>query len=186
MIKENPNNKVPEADSCNCARLVKKFVESYNLHDIERTMAFYTQDIRFEIVGVWVRVGSEKVRELVEWDVETNIHMTVTDVHSRGNIIQCHLYETNDWLGLSGIGEMHYEPCLFVFRDTLINEIRAELTGESSQRYMRSWQEIIEWTTANRSKILLELMPGGKFMYGRERARKWLSLLQEWRDATGR
>lgn len=156
------------------------------MHDIERIMSFYAHDVRFEIVGTLVRKGSDKIRDLVEWDVETHIHMSVTNVHSRGNIIQCRLSETNDWLGLSGIGEMHYEPCLFVFRDTLINEIRAELTRESSQRYIRSWQEIIEWTTANRSKVLLDLMPGGKFMYGKERAQKWISLLQEWRDATGR
>jgi len=184
FIKQNTHN-TAGPDPCDHAHIVRRYAEAYNKHDIDPLMSFYTQDIRFEIVGVWVRVGSEQVRELVEWDAETHIRMAITDVHSRGNIIQCHLSETNDWLGLSGIGEMHYEPCHFVFRDTLIKEIRAEVTDESRQRYMRYWQEIIEWTTANRSKLLLELMPGGKFVYGRERARKWIGLLQEWRDATG-
>lgn len=186
MTEENSNSQVPKSGSSRYARILKKYVAAYNAHDYERLMAFYTQDIRFEVVGVWVRTGREEVGEVLEWDIETHIHMTVTEVHSRGNVIQCHLSETNDWLGLSGVGEMHYAPCLFVFHDRWIKEIRAESTRESTERYMRAWQEISEWTTANRSKALLELMPRGKFMYGKEPARKWLNLLREWRDATGR
>ncbi|UCC11167.1 MAG: nuclear transport factor 2 family protein [candidate division WOR-3 bacterium] len=186
MTEENSNSQYPQSDSSRYARILKEYVKAYNAHDYERTMAFYARDIRFEIVGVWVRTGGDEVGEVLEWDIETHIHMTMTEIHSRGNIIQCHLSETNDWLGLSGIGEMHYEPCLFVFQDKYIREIRAELTRESNERYMRAWKEISEWTTANRSKALLELIPRGKFMYGKERAQKWLSLLQEWRDATGR
>lgn len=168
-----------------CAQRMRDFIEASNDHDIERVLSFYTRDIRFEIVNAWVKQGLDDIRDLAEWDAETHGRMSVTDIHGRMNIIQCHLIETNDWFALAGIGDVHYEPCLFVFRDTLIREIRAEMTGESRQRYLRSWQGIIEWTTANRSKILLELMPGGKFRYGRERARKWIGLLQEWRDATG-
>jgi hypothetical protein len=185
FIKENIRNTAAGTDPCDHAHIVRRYIEAYNSHDIDRIMSYYVTDIRFEIVGVWVRVGSEQARERVEWDAETHIHLAITNVHSRGNIIQCRLSETSDWLGLSGVGEMHYEPCHFIFRDTLIKEIRAELTSESRQRYMRYWQEIVEWTTANRSKLLLELMPAGKFAYGRERARKWLGLLEEWRDATG-
>ena len=72
MTEENSNSQVPESDSSLYARILKEYVAAYNAHDYERLMAFYTQDIRFEIVGVWVRTGRDEVGEVLEWDIETH------------------------------------------------------------------------------------------------------------------
>jgi ketosteroid isomerase-like protein len=59
---------------------MQAYLEAHNRHDIEAAMSFYTQDARFELVGEWVKVGKETIRdELEEWDAATNNHLTFYD-----------------------------------------------------------------------------------------------------------
>ena len=165
------------------AERVREYEAIYNTHDVDKIMSFYTDDVRFEIVGVWVKHGKESVRELAEWDEATNLRMTISDISVSGDTATFILAEQNEWWTLAGIGEVRYEPCVTVFRDGLICELRATMTQESIDAYAKSWPSIIAWAKQHRPELVAELLPGGRFIYGREPARKWLSLLQEWREA---
>jgi len=165
------------------SRRVRDYETTYNTHDVERLMAFYADDIRFEITGVWVKRGKEAVRGLAEWDKATNMHMTISDIKVSGDTASFRLVETNDWWKLAGMGEAYYEPCVMIFRSGLIAELRATMTQESLDAYARVWPSIMSWASDHRSEELAELLPGGEFVYGEETARKWIILLQEWRDA---
>lgn len=89
---------------------IRQYVTAYNSHDVEKIMSFYTHDIRFENVGVWVKTGKQEVRKITEWDVATHIVMRVANVSVQGDTVTFLLFETNDWLQLAGIGEVLYEP----------------------------------------------------------------------------
>lgn len=162
---------------------VKAYESTYNAHDIEKLMAFYTDDIKFEIVGVWVKQGKEAVRELAEWDKATNLHMSISDISVSGDTVTFKLVEANDWWKLAGMGEAHYEPTVIVFRNGLISDIRATMTQDGLDAFARIWPLIISWARQHRADELKELLPGGEFVYGTDAARKWLTLLREWRAA---
>ncbi len=168
------------------AERVRAYESTYNAHDVEKLMAFYADDIRFEIVGVWVKRGKEPVRELAEWDKTTNMHVTISDISVNGNTVTCKLIETNDWWKLAGMGEVHYEPTVLIFRDGLICDIRATMTQEGVDAYARVWPDIISWAKSHRNEVLKELVPGNEFVYGAEAARIWLALLRDWHAAQER
>jgi hypothetical protein len=173
------------ASSCSSylSERVRAYEATYNTHDVEKLMSFYADDVEFEIVGVWVKKGKAVVRELAEWDKATNMHMTISDITVSGDTVTCKLVETNDWWRLAGMGEAYYEPCVMIFHNGLISEMRATMTQESLDAYARVWPSIISWARDHRSEELNELLPGGLFVYGAEAANKWIMLLQEWRAA---
>ncbi|KPK70680.1 hypothetical protein AMJ87_08550 [candidate division WOR_3 bacterium SM23_60] len=160
------------------------YVETYNTHDVDEIMTFYTDDVRFENVGVWVKTDKQEVRKITEWDATTHIVMKVSNVMVRGDTVTFSLLETNDWLKLAGIGEALYEPSRIVFKDGKIAIIQAKLTEESLNRWMPKWNSILAWATEHRPDRLAEVMPEGAFVFGADYARKWLELLEEWRQAT--
>jgi hypothetical protein len=163
---------------------VRKYVEVYNNHDVDKIMTFYTDDIRFENVGAWVKTGTHEVRKITEWDAATHIVMKVSNVTVHGDTVTFSLRETNDWLESAGIGEVLYEPSQFVFRDGKISVIQAKLSHESLNRWVPIWNAIVKWAKENRPDKLAEVMPEGAFVFGADYAKNWLGLLKEWRQAT--
>ena len=164
------------------AKLVKRYEQIHNSHDVEMALSLYSEDVRFEVVGMFVKVGKDQVRDIEEWDVETNSHMTISDIEVKGTTASYRLAEGNDWFRLAGIELMHYEPCKIVFHEGLITEIKCEPTDESKRAMREVWNPIMEWVSRERSDELAGLMPDGKFVYGAKSARKWMNLLKEWRD----
>lgn len=167
------------------AERVRDYQAACNAHDIEKLMSFYSDDIRFEIVGVWVKQGRQAVRELAEWDKATSLRMEISDVSISRDTVTFKLVERNDWWTLAGIGAVCYEPCVIAFGNGLIVEVRATMTQESLDAYARVWPSIVAWAKQHRLEELKELLPDGRFIYGREPALKWLALLREWRSAEG-
>ena len=162
---------------------VKAYEATYNAHDVEKLMSFYSDDVRFEIVGVWVKKGKAAVRELAEWDKATNMHMTISEIVVSGDSVTFKLVETNDWWKLAGMGDICYKPSVIIFRNGLISELRATMTRESLDAYAKVWPSIISWAKEHRKEELEELLPGGVFIYGAEAAKKWIVLLRAWRAA---
>ena len=161
---------------------IETYEQAHNNHDIEKVMSLYTDDIRFEIVGSWIKVGKEQVRDLAEWDAATNSHMIVTDVKVFEDTVTFKLKEGNDWFRLAGIEFMYYEPCKMVFADGLIKELKVEATQESILAFQEVWPSIYQWLLEERKEELSKLISEGEFVYNSENAKKWLSLLKEWRE----
>ena len=164
------------------ADLLKAYEKALNSHDVNGIIRFYAEDIRFEVVGGFVKVGRREVRELTKWDAAVNGQMTFTDIVVSGDTITCRAIERNDWLRLAGIEEVHYGSNTIVYNGVLISSIKAELTRKSSQAIGQALQSITEWASQERSQELAELMPEGEFVYSAELAEGWLALLSEWRE----
>ena len=161
---------------------VKTYEQAHNKHDIEKVMSLYTTDITFEIVGTWKKAGKEQVSELAEWDAATNSHMVISDIKVIKDTVTFKLKEANDWFRLAGIEFMYYEPCTMVFFDGLIKELKAEVTQESILAFQEVWPSIYQWISEERNEELSKLISEGEFVYNSENAKKWLSLLNEWRE----
>gem|GEM_PF-385540 len=160
------------------------YEDAHNSHDVERALLCFTDDIRFEMVGSWIRQGKEEMREYEEWDAAVNSHFTFRDIRISGDTIFCRLTERNDWFRLAGIDAIDYTRARITFRDGLIEGIIAEQTEESMIATQQGFQSFIQWAARERIYELVELMRGIEFVFAKENATAWLTLLQEWRVAT--
>ncbi len=163
---------------------VKIYEQAHNNHDIEKVMSLYTSDIRFEIVGTWIKTGREQVRGVAEWDAATNSNMIISNIEVHEDTVTFNLKEGNEWFRLIGIEYMYYEPCKIVFFDGLIKELKAEVTHESIKAFQEVWPSVYQWLYEEKNEELSELMSEGEFLYNSENAKKWLSLLRELREKT--
>ncbi|MFQ6088007.1 MAG: nuclear transport factor 2 family protein [Candidatus Methanofastidiosia archaeon] len=161
---------------------VKAYEKAYNSHDFKRIMSLYAEDATFEVVGQFVLKGKEKIRDITEYDIALNIHMSFGGCITKGDKVICELAETNDWLKTASIIEAHY-TAKFVFSEGLIKLIRAEATPETKQAFNHVLNPLMEWAYKERPQQLTEMMPEGEFVYSTESAKRWLVLLREWQEA---
>ena len=168
--------------SANLENKVKSYELAHNSHDVDKIMSLYANDITFEVVGIWIKTGKEQVREIAEWDSATNIQMIISDIVISNDTATFRLNEGNDWFRSIGIEYMYYEPCIIVFENGLIKEIKAEVTEESRKSFNEVWPSFYQWLNEDKNEELSKLITAeGEFIYNRENATKWLSLLMEWK-----
>jgi hypothetical protein len=173
---------VISACSPNPSDLLNAYQEAHNSHDIEKVLSLMTDDIKFQLVGTWVREGKEQIQWIEEWDAAVNGHLTFTDVKAKGKTVTCKVIERNDLFKLYGIEEVSYKSATFIFRDRLIEEIRVEPSQKSVKAINEMRQSFVEWASQERSQQLEALRPEGEFVYSAQNAGVWLALLEEWRE----
>jgi len=162
---------------------LQAYEEAHNRHDVQGVMAMCTDDIRFEVVGVWVKVGKDNVRLLEEWDAAINGSLSLRDFEASDERVSCRAVERNDWFRLAGISEVEYTSCHFSFRQGFMAEMRGEMAAQSREAVSTALRSVMGWASRERGEVLARLMPGGEFVYGAETARVWLALLEEWRQS---
>jgi hypothetical protein len=167
------------------ADVVQSYQQAHNDGDLEKLLSLYADDVQFEIVGQVSLQGKEKIRHLAEHDFALNIHMSIDQLVTHGDTVQCQLTETNDWLKTAGIPEARYTGFM-VIEKGFIQSIRAELVPESDRAFKRVLVPLMEWGSKERPQQVAEMMPQGQFVYNAENANRSLALLQEWKQAARR
>jgi ketosteroid isomerase-like protein len=66
--------------------VVKEFTEAMNDHDVEKALAFLTDDIVFEMSDAKI-TRKEQVKAMLEFDAVNNAHITNTDIKVEGNLV---------------------------------------------------------------------------------------------------
>ncbi|MCK4856845.1 MAG: nuclear transport factor 2 family protein [candidate division Zixibacteria bacterium] len=163
---------------------VAAYLEAHNSHDVDKTMRLFADDIRYEIVDMWVVEGREELAKLEGWDAALNSWYTFTDYQVNGDTVTFKIAECNDWFKLAGINEMRYEFGSMIFDNGLIKEIRVKLTPASIAAGQKAYSAVMEWASRERRDKVAQLMPDGELVYNAANARQWLSLLRDWKEAT--
>ncbi len=166
--------------SPNLNSVVLEYLGSHNKHNIEKELSYLTEDIIFEAVNIWTKEGKEQIRNLAEYDAAINSELISYDFKISNDTVICKVIEKNDWFRLVGIDSVEYEYSYFIIVDGLISKIVAKLTPHSTELISSKLQSIIKWASKNKPELLNELMPKGEFLYTKESAIKWLTLLKDW------
>ena len=164
---------------------VQSYEQAHNRQDVGAVMAMCADDIRFENVGSWVKVGKDDVRLLEEYCAAINHSVSLHGFSASEETVSCRALERNDFYRLMGINEVERTSCHFSFRQGLIAEQRVEVAPKSGEALSAAWPPMIAWVSRERGEVLARLMPQGEFVYSAESARAWLALLQEWRQSQG-
>ena len=163
---------------------VEIYEKAHNNHDVEGALSCFTEDFVFEVSGHCIAEYKYKMRELEEWDAAINSQFTFTDVKIFGDTVVCKLIERNDWFRLAGIDAIYYDSIRITFRNGLIEAMEAEQNEKSIIAAQEAFQSFIEWAAEEHSYELAELMYGIEFVFSKDNADRWLSLLREWRKKT--
>ena len=169
--------------SSNLTQLTQNYPIVYNTHDVNDIVNLYTDDAVFEVIGQFSLNGKDQIRDITKYDSVLNIKMSVSNIETVRDSVFCNLSETNDWLQIAEIGEANYSV-IFVFKDGLISKISASAKPETANAFNNVLTQLMIWAKENRSNLLTEMMPEGKFIYNAENAMKTLFLLTEWKENT--
>jgi len=70
-------------------KLIVSFQEAVNQHNVDKVMMMFTEDAKFEIVGLSMFSGKKQVRNIFEYDVGVNTQLQFINCKSEGNIVRC-------------------------------------------------------------------------------------------------
>jgi limonene-1,2-epoxide hydrolase len=160
---------------------VKEFQKAANSHDIEKTMSFYADDVRFEIVGTpMVIEGKEKLREAIEEMFILNVHFTFTDIKADGNTVTYKVKEQSDWLKAAGIDALYYEYDQTTFDNGLIKKEIAKPTQKSVEIMAEFRESFEKWASDNRGQEWAKLKSEG---ITKENVGEWLAIIRQWKES---
>jgi hypothetical protein len=169
--------------SSNLTQLTQNYPIVYNTHNVNDIVNLYADDAVFGVMGQFSLNGKDQIRDITKYDSVLNINMSVSNIKTVRDSVFCNLSETNDWLQIAEIGEAHYSV-IFIFKDGLISKIIASAKPETAKAFNNVLTRLMIWAKENRSDLLTEMMPEGKFIYDAENAMKTLTLLTEWKENT--
>lgn len=159
---------------------VKAFEKAANSGDVEKSLSFYADDVRFEIVGTpMVIEGKEELRKPIEEHSILNGHLTFTEIKVNGNTVTYKVKEQNDWLKAAGIDALYYEYDQLTFKDGLIKKEIAK-PSQKSMKVMAEFRGSFEkWASEKQGQEWDKLKSEG---ITKENVSRWLAIIRQWRQ----
>ena len=164
----------------NLGDIIREHIKAVNNDDVAKNLAFFTDDIVFEIYDDVKLTGKDQLRGLMESDVVNKARLTIIDMKVEGNTVIVKLTEKNEGYRLLGIEESAVMSS-YKFRGRLLEKIKLESPPESAKLWDEKFKPFAEWASKEHPQEFSKEEKGG---YTAENARLFLSLLQEWRDKT--
>lgn len=159
---------------------VEAFQKAANSHNVEKTMSFYADDVRFEVVGTpMVIEGKEKLRKAIEEQFILNVHFTFTDIKADGNTVTYKVKEQSDWLKAAGVDALYYEYDQTTFENGLIKKEIAKPTQKSTEIMDEFRKSFEKWASENQGQEWARLKSEG---ITKENVGKWLAIIRQWKE----
>jgi hypothetical protein len=162
----------------NLGDIVREHIKAVNNDDVEKNLAFFTDDIVFEIFDAVKLSGKDKLRGLMESDVVNKARLTINDMKVEGDTVIVDLTEKNEGYRLLGIEEDSFKA-IYEFRGRLLEKVKLEGTPEGAKLYDEKYKPFAEWASKEHPEEFKKQETGG---YTAENCGLYLSLLKEWRD----
>jgi hypothetical protein len=172
------------AISCNQnkIKLVKKYERLHNTHSVESALSLYDDDIKFELVGTWIKSGKKEIGNLEEWDKALNSNLKFESFELKGDSVFCKVIEKNDWFRAIGIEQIIHDPTIFIVSEGLIKKIIANPSKEVGKEIGSKIGSIYSWSDETNDSTIHKLIKKGQFIYSDEAAKSWLKLLDKWNN----
>jgi SnoaL-like domain len=164
---------------------VEEYFATHNLHNVNKTMKFYSPDAVFNIPGQDTFNGTEQIRKIEEWDAALNSNLETSSYEEDGDTVFVNeIVERNDWFKNMGIDSVVYNPgTKIIFEKGLIKAVLpSSLVLESRKTIITKLKMFVNWAKMVYPDELQKLLPEGKFDYKKENAHKWVQMLNEWRN----
>ncbi len=162
---------------------LEAYRRAYNQHDSKAILSFLAPDYEFKVANSTYKVAKKDISGLLEWDFATNALSAYSDVEVKGNTISATLTEQNDFYKSIGISERKYRFTYIYGEEGLIKQAILEKALSDAASFDEALKPALDWARKERPQELSEIYPDGKFIYNTQMAKRWLTLLQDWREA---
>jgi hypothetical protein len=156
---------------------------AYNQHDLKAVLSFLTPDYEFKVANSTYKVAKKDIPGLFEWDFATNAQSAYSDIEVKGNTISATLTEQNYFYKSIGISERKYRFTYIYGEEGLIKEAILEQALSDAVSFNAALKPALDWAWKELPQELSEIYPDCKFIYNTQMAKRWLTLLRDWREA---
>ncbi|GJM17693.1 MAG: hypothetical protein DHS20C13_30200 [Thermodesulfobacteriota bacterium] len=163
--------------------VVKSYINAHNAHDIEKALAFYDENVVFELQGVWIKEGLSEMQSLEEWDASLNSNLRLESISSKEDSVFCRVVENNDWFGAVEIHDLVHDPAVFIIENRKIKKIIGYPSPETGKEIEAAIGSLYQWSQKVQDSTINELILNGQFIYSTEAAEKWLDLFDNWKNS---
>ncbi len=161
--------------------VVKSYITAHNTHDIENVLAFYDENIVFELKGVWTKKGVSEMQFFEEWDAALNSNLKLESITSKGDTVFCRVVENNDWFRAIDITDLVHDPVVFVVNNGKIKKIIAYPSEKTGKEIEAAIGVLYQWSQKVKDSTINDLIQNGQFVYSAKAAEKWLDLFNKWK-----
>lgn len=163
--------------------IVQQYQILHNLEMTDETMALFSEDAEFEIVGQGV-LPYPAIRAIHDYDRGINTRLAFINCEVEDNTVTCQTVEFNGWLEAAGLQPIFYTSSVFAFDGDKIARVTATMSAESAQALNQTLAAFVPWLMQARpEEASLLFSPEGLFIYSEENGERVVSLLYEWRSA---
>ena len=156
---------------------------AYNQHDSKAVLSLLAPDYEFKVANSTYKVAKKDISGLLEWDFAMNAQSAYSDVEVKGNTISASLTEQKDFYKSIGISERKYRFTFIYSEAGLIKQAILEKALSDTASFDEALKPALDWARKERPQELSEIYPDGKFIYNKQMAKRWLTLLRDWREA---
>ncbi len=160
---------------------IELYRAALNNHDIETAMSFLAEEYKLRFVGTEFVMSKADLPAMLGWDSGVNGRVDWDVAKSEAETLTFEGRERNDFFELLGVAHLR-------FRTTFRFDGKGKIIEQLYETYpdQPSWEEAIkpaiEWASRYRPVELKEIHPEGQMIYTEEAARRWVTLLREWRS----
>ena len=167
----------------NKADVIKSYFSVHNNHDIENALNYYSEDVVFELKGVWTKTGLADMRSLEEWDAALNSQLRLEAAEVSGDTVRAKVIESNDWFRSVGIDSLVHDPAVFVISDGKFKHIMGYPSAETGKQVEAAMGKIFQWSAMTGDSTVYGLIQQGQFVYSTESANMWMELFEKMKDS---
>jgi hypothetical protein len=159
---------------------VKGYVDAVNANDSEKALSFFAESVRFVSPRSDITLDKQAIAEMLGWDIATQAALAHGNLEGEGDTVRGHFTERSELYELLGIDERSYELTVR-FDGGQIREIRSRPLPTEGPTLDEALQPFLTWAEQRHADVLDEIYPQGRFVYSEAAARRWLSLLRQWK-----
>ena len=176
-----------EATITDPMEVVNKYFEYHNAHDIDKTLALFSDSVVFVMDDKNRSTGKDVMRKLERWNAAIYGQLSIPRMMITGDtVLMTKITEVNQWYLSLGIDSVVYRGGTYaIVKEGLIIEMRPSLLERNSAiEATARLKQFIKWASDNRTVEIVNMMPNGQFDFKPQNAPKWLELMREWRTET--
>lgn len=160
--------------------ILTEYEKAYNSHDISKITSFYSDDVVLELSMLSNLKGKEALKNYAEYDSVMNTKIKISDIANSDDESMFVMLQTNDLYKTIGIDTAKYSM-IFTIEGGKITKMSGNTTRETDLKIQNFSKKFMLWAAKEKLDELNLMMPDGKFNYTAENAKKYLSMVLEYK-----
>lgn len=162
--------------------VVKEFEAAFNSHDVNKLTSLFADTAVIELSLFNHLQGKNQIRGFAEYDSVLSSHINVSDIAESDGRAFFVMTLKNDLLKTLGIDGAKYS-LIFEVNGGKIENISGGVTNETEIKLKSFQNTFMLWAARERPNKLNQIMPNGKVVCNAANAKKYLSLVIDWKNS---